>query len=409
MHFPHAVPVSVLRCSLLALALLACAASAPSMAQTQSKQQAEARQKLNDVRSKMQALDKTQADTAARRDAFNAELERKAKAVSRAARALRETEAAIAAGAQQLAQLQAQRSELQTHLADQRQAIAELLRATYALGRGSDLRLLLGDEDVARIARALVYSTYFQRDRAQRVKQLLTDLANLQQLETDINARQATLQAARDERAHQAGTLAAERAAQQKLVAQADAQYQDQAAQLAALKHDAQALDTLVASLQKAIDAAAREERERAAAARAAARSGRQGHKAVPAPSMAGAGADIRGNLPWPTSGPVTSYGHGVLIKAAGGSEVHAVARGKVIYAGFLRGYGLLMIVNHGKGWLSMYGNNETLLHDVGDQVQAGTVIATASPPTGVNTGAYFELRRNNQPVDPRHWLATQR
>jgi septal ring factor EnvC (AmiA/AmiB activator) len=68
----------------------------------------------------------------------------------------------------------------------------------------------------------------------------------------------------------------------------------------------------------------------------------------------------------------VNSYGNGVLIKANGGSEIHAVARGRVIYAGFLRGYGMLLIVNHGNGWMSMYGNNETLLHGVGDQVEAG-------------------------------------
>jgi septal ring factor EnvC (AmiA/AmiB activator) len=105
----------------------------------------------------------------------------------------------------------------------------------------------------------------------------------------------------------------------------------------------------------------------------------------------------------------VHSYGNGVLIKAAGGSEVDAVASGKVIYAGFLRGYGLLLILNHGNGWMSMYGNNETLLHGVGDQVAAGAAIGTASPPTGVNTGSYFELRKGGRPVDPRSWLSQRR
>ncbi len=105
----------------------------------------------------------------------------------------------------------------------------------------------------------------------------------------------------------------------------------------------------------------------------------------------------------------VNSYGNGVLIKASGGSEIHAVARGRVIYAGFLRGYGMLLILNHGDGWMSMYGNNESLLHDVGDQIDAGQAIGTASAPTGVNTGVYFELRKNNQPVDPRSWLSQRR
>ncbi len=379
-------------------------------------EQAQAKKQLRDVRSKMESLGKQQADTAARRDTFNADLARKANAVSRVARALRETDTAIAAGAQQLTELQQQQAQLQSHLAGQRTAIAQLLRATYALGRGSDMRLLLGDEDVARISRALVYSTYFQRDRVQRVQRLMSDLATLQQVETEITGKQQALQVARTERAAQAGTLAGERAAQQKLVAQANAEYQDQAARLTALKQDAQALDTLVATLQKAVEDAAREERARVAAARAAAakdaaRTPRPGRRTTPPPpiEVASAGANIRGNLPWPASGPVTSYGNGVLIKAAGGSDVHAVARGKVIYAGFLRGYGLLLILNHGGGWLSMYGNNEALLHNVGDQVDVGTVLGTASPPTGINTGAYFELRQNNQPVDPRRWLGSRR
>ena len=87
-------------------------------------------------------------------------------------------------------------------------------------------------------------------------------------------------------------------------------------------------------------------------------------------------------------------------------SEVHAVARGRVVYAGYLRGYGMLLILNHGNGWMSMYGDNETLLHGVGDQVEAGDPIGTASPPTAINTGVYFELRKNGKPVDPRHWLS---
>ena len=414
MRFFSRLTAPPVRCCLLAVALTCGGASTSASAQTQAAQQAEAQQKLRDVHDQMAALGKQQADTAARRDKFNAQLAQQANAVARAARAVHETDAAIAAGQQQLQALQQQRSDLQQRLAGQRAAIAELLRATYALGRGSDLRLLLGDEDVARIARALVYSAYFQRDRIQRVQQLMGDLVALQQLEADITAKQQALQTDRVEREKQVKALSAQRAAQQKLVAEADAQYQSEAAQLAALKQNAQALNTLVTRLQKAIDDAAREERARATAARKAAarEAGRGKPSAHPTPPPMGAGAvsaDIRGNLPWPARGAVHSYGNGVLIKAAGGSEVDAVASGKVIYAGFLRGYGLLLILNHGNGWMSMYGNNETLLHDVGDQVEAGQVLGTASPPTGANTGVYFELRRNNQPVDPRSWLSQRR
>jgi len=395
---------------LLALALLASTATTVAAPGGQSReQQAEAKKQLADVRSKLDALAKQQAQTAERRDSVNAELARQAAALSGAARAVRDTNTAIAAKQSDLDQLQQQRNELQQHLHDQRAAIADLLRATYALGHGSDLRLLLGDEDVARISRALVYSKYFQQDRVKRVQQLMTDLAKLQELESTITSEQQALQATKAQREQQAKTLAQQRAAQQKLAAETDAQYKDQAERLAALKQNAQSLNTLVDKLQKVIDEAAREAAAREAAARAAA-SKRPGHKPPPPPVEVGsASANIRGNLPWPASGDVHTYGSGVLIKASGGSEIHAVARGRVIYAGFLRGYGMLLIVNHGNGWMSMYGNNETMLHGVGDQVDAGEAIGTASAPTGVNTGVYFELRQGGQPVDPRSWLSQRR
>ena len=196
-------------------------------------EQAEAQKKLSDVRSKMEALAKEQAETAAKRDSATAELAKQANAVAAAAKAVRETDAQLASKQKELDELQAQRAELQKNLEGQRAAIAELLRATYALGRGSDLRLLMGDDDVARIARALAYSKYFQEDRVARVQKLMGDLARLQDLETQIAAQQQALQASRAEREAQARTLEQQRASQAKLVAATDAQYKDQGARLA--------------------------------------------------------------------------------------------------------------------------------------------------------------------------------
>ena len=374
------------RCLILA-ALLGALAITPLQARQDVRsrsEQAAAKQKLAELQQKMEALAREQADTAARRDSVNAELAKQANALAGAARAVRQTDAELAAKQQQLDQLQQQRSALKQTLDGQRAAIADLLRATYALGHGSDLRLLLGDEDVARIARALVYSQYFQRDRVQRVEKLMGDLARLQELENSIATQQQALQATRAQREEQAKKLAAQRAARQKLAAETDAKYKDQAQRLAAMKQNAQSLNQLLDKLQKAIDEAAAPQRGQ------------------PPPSRS---ADIRGKLPWPASGAVNPFGNGVLIKAAAGSEVHAVARGRVIYAGFLRGYGMLLILNHGNGWMSMYGNNESLLHGVGDEVEAGEAIGTASAVTGVNTGVYFELRKGGKPVDPVGWL----
>lgn len=356
-------------------------------------EKARAEHKLDDVRSRMETLARAQEATASERDRVYAELARRAHALASAASAVRATEAQIAARQHDLEQLQQQRSAMQAKLDKQKAAIADLLRATYALGQGSDLRLLLGDEDVGRIARALAYSKYFQQDRMQRVQQLMGDLTKLQDVENAITAQQQALQATRARQAEQAKALAARRAEQKKLAEQIDATYRDEAARLAALKRDEAALTSLVTRLQAAIDQAART----------------HGGRVPPGRDKTPLLANIRGNLPWPTSGAVHSYGNGVLIKAPGGSEVHAVAKGRVVFANFLRGYGMLVILDHGGGWMSMYGNNEALLHRVGDMVEAGEPVGTAMAPTGVNTGAYFELRHGNKPVDPRSWLASHR
>ncbi|HEX8777214.1 MAG TPA: peptidoglycan DD-metalloendopeptidase family protein [Rhodanobacter sp.] len=399
-------PVRAARLPILSVAALSAAlvvATAQARQDKSQTEQAAAKQKLSNVHQEVQALGRQQAATAARRDQLNAALAKQTTALAAAARALRETDAALAAKQQQLDQLQQQRAGLKQKLDGQKAAIADLLRASYALGHGSDLRLLLDNQDVGRIARALVYSKYFQQDRVQKVQQLMASLAQLQALEQQIAAEQQALQAQRVQREKQSEQLGKQRAAQQKLAAETDATYQDQAQRLAALKQDEQSLNSLVDKLQRQIDRALSEAAAREAARQAAA--GKHGGKAPPPLAVGGAGANIRGNLPWPAAGDVHRYGNGVLIRASGGSEVRAVANGRVVYAGFLRGYGMLLILNHGNGWMSMYGNNEALLHNVGDAVTAGQAVGTAAPPTGINTGVYFELRRDGQPVDPRSWL----
>lgn len=369
-------------------------ASAAQDSKTEA-EQAQAKQQLSDLRAKMQALAKEQADTAARRDSVNAQLSKQSDAVAAAAKTVRDTDAQIAAKQQQLDQLQTQRTAINQNLSGQRAAIADLLRATYAIGRGSDLRLMLGDEDIARIARSLAYSNYFQQDRLQKVQQLMTELAKLQALENQITAEQQALQATRAQRQEQAAALQQQRKQQQQLANQIDAQYKNQAQKLAAMKQNEQSLNDLLAKLQRAIDEAAREAARKARA-----------NPTVPGGETGKALANIRGNLPWPAPGPVHSFGNGVLIGAPHGADVHAVARGRVVYAHFLRGYGQLIILSHGNGWLSMYGNNETLLHGVGDDVPAGEPVGTAMLSTGDNSGVYFELRQNGKPMDPRTWLS---
>ncbi len=375
---------------------LACALAGSALAAQDAKpkaEQAEAKQKLDDVRTRIESLTREQRDTANQRDSANAVLAKQAEQLSAAAKAVRDTDNELAARQQDLAQLGEQRAALQKGLEAQRGALDDLLRATYSLGRGSDLQLLLGDQDIARISRALAYSRYFQENRVERIKGLVADLSRLEEVELAITNEQKALETAKAEREQRAKALEAQRGQQQKLFADTDAKYKDQAQRLAALKQDEQAMNALVARLQKVIDEAPRV-------------SAPSAPKGTPAGAPA---ANLRGDLPWPAAGAVHEYGAGVTIVATRGGEVHAVARGRVVFANFLRGYGMMLILNHGDGWMSLYGNNETLLHGVGDMVEAGESVGTAAAPNGANGGVYFELRQNGKPVDPRSWLSKRK
>ncbi|HET7360170.1 MAG TPA: peptidoglycan DD-metalloendopeptidase family protein, partial [Rhodanobacteraceae bacterium] len=351
----------------------------------QDTDEAAAKQKLDAVKAKIAALAKAQRQTGAQRNQLNAALSAQADRLAAASRAVHGTATAIAAKQRQLHQLGDERDALGQRLDSQRAALADLLRAAYALGRGSDLRLLLGDEDVARMARALAYSKYFQRDRVTRIRSLLGDLARLDEVKAALVRERQALEDKRGELAQQAEALARQRTRQQQLLAQADAQLQDQHRRLAALRQDQQALNRLLEKLRDVFADIP---------------------EAMPADTPF---ARLRGSLPWPAKGTLHDSGDGVRIAASRGSEVRAVAHGRVAYADWLRGYGMLVIIDHGNGWMSLYGDNEAVLRGVGDWVDAGDAVGTAGATAGDDAGIYFELRHDGKPVDPRPWLAKRR
>jgi septal ring factor EnvC (AmiA/AmiB activator) len=393
---PPSRTLALALCALLAAATLATtalvAAAPPSTSapadSSHAAREAAARARLADVRAAIAKIAAAQHATAASRDAINAKLVTQARQLAAAANAVRATDAAIAAKADELAKLQTQHAALDAQLSTQRAALAELLRAAYTLDRGSDLSLLLGDEDVAKIARALAYSRYFQRDRVARIRNLLGEVAALDATRASISAATANLQQQRAQQAAQSAALDAARIAQRKLLADADAQLAQQKDKLAALQRDADALDALLKRLQNVF-----------------ADIPRQVGNTTPF-------AQLRGKLAWPVAGkPHGGSGmlsNGLVIDAKPGAEVHAVAYGRVAWADFMRGYGMLVIIDHGDGWLSLYGGNEAAAVEAGDWVQPGQTIATvgSNPEQG---GAWFGLRHDGKPVDPGGWFAGKR
>ena len=343
------------------------------------------RAKLTEVRAEIARIADAQHATATKRDAINAKLAAQATQLNQAANAVRESDTSIAAKTAALADLEQQRTALEQKLSGQRTALADLLRAVYTLNRGTDLAMLLGDDDIAKIDRALVSSRYFQHDRVARIRALLSEVAQLDEVKTSIETEATALKQQRDQRVAQAAGLEQARDAQQKLLAQANAQLAQQKDKLASLQHDADALNELLKQLQSVFS---------------------------DIPAQLGKNtpfAKLHGKLPWPVAGtPRNGSGAlalGLVIAAKPGTEVRAVAYGRVAWADFMRGYGMLVIIDHGGGWMSLYGGNESAAVSAGDWVRPGQAIATVAR-NSEQGGAWFGLRHDGKSIDPHGWFA---
>jgi len=379
--------------ALLLCGLLAVSAHAQESGDQHGVQEAQTKQKLEQIRVEMHKLAEEQRSTAAKRnDATNALRDADLK-IAALAKTVRSIDQQLSGQQAKLDGLLVQQSALDVKLKDQRDALAALLRSAYAMGRDEELKLLLAQDHIDDISRMLAYYRYFERARVHEIDGLLEDLQALAQLQADIERETVALKASRDERAIQAQRLDGEREQRHLLLGELDAALKDQTARLAALGKDEKALVDLLAKLRDIF-------------------------ADIPQ-HLVGAEpfADLRGRLNWPLRGKVVvRFGatavdgerssQGVLIAAKDGSEVRAVSHGRVVYADWLRGYGLLLIIDHGEGYLSLYGYNETLLKEAGDWVDAGEVVATSGDSGGRKTaGLYFELRRDGKPIDPAAWM----
>ena len=370
------------------------------------------------------------------RGAASRELRAMDERVATSSRALHEAESQLEREQTALAELAARRDDLLRQQAGQRRELAALLRAAYAQGDHAPLKLMLAQDRVADAQRQLVYYRYLQRERLRRTAALSAELAELERVEAQIAAKRSALDAARERQQAQLAALSRDRRSRAATLSELEQRYRDRQAREQALGSDAKALQQVVARLRAA---AAKAAAERAAAQRAAraakpaakppvsrpgeprSRETRSGERAMPRPPRQTANtAPVRvGGFGWPLSGNLLAgYGgrmpdgrasHGLLIAAGLGAPVRAVADGNVVFAEWMTGYGLILIVDHGNGYLSLYAHNESLLKDVGAAVKRGDAVARVGNSGGLAQPAlYFELRRNGQPVDPGSWLRRQ-
>ncbi len=398
----------LLRALLVVAALLAVAlpAGAQSTRDTQRKLD-RAKKELDDVAAERRRIEGQRGEAARK-------LRELDERVGTSTRALKRVEAELHRQQAELQALQARRGALDAALGAQRRELAQLLRAAYAVGGDAPLKLMLSQDRVADGNRLLAYHGYLQRDRAKRIADLRAELAGLTELERRIADASAALAATRQQQQADVARLERDRKLRSSAVAELDQRYQDRRTRERALGRDVKGLQSVLAQLRAA---ARRADAERKAAAAREARTGSASSGRRPPPPVIANAQPIRvGGLGWPLSGTlVTAYGgtlpdgrrsQGVLIAAPAGTAVQAVANGKVVFAEWMSGYGLLCIVDHGNGTMSLYANNDGLLRDAGSDVKRGDAVASVGNSGGQGQSAlYFELRRNGQPVDPRAWL----
>jgi len=349
-----------------------------------------------------------------------------------AADALRESEAAISDANRRLRELAAERRQVQQQIdmlasrsravgarrLEEEKALGFVLRSQYVLARQTPLQRLLEGAGPGELQRELIYLDHLARDRARTLGELRSRGEELAELKAQSEVKQLELAALADDEERSRGELIRQQAVRSRTLDRIARQLAGQQRSLQTLQRDEQRLASLIGEIEKLLaEQARRQPREPARARRPATGAAAPPTVDVPADSDF---AQLRGKLVLPVHGEVVArFGSprpteaqvdaptwkGVLIRAAPGAEVHAVAAGRVVFADWLRGFGNLLVIDHGDGFLSVYGNNESLLADVGARVGAGDPVATVGSSGGVaEAGLYFELRFKGRPIDPLRW-----
>lgn len=319
------------------------------------------------------------------------ELRKYETAAAGVAAAVRQISSEIDTGKTRLAKLNEEMRQLGENLRTERDLLAEQVRAMHRTGRNDYIKLLLNQEDPALFGRTLAYHDYFNRARTNRIEAISLAQQQLRELQEKINGETEQMISLRSGKEAKLAELTAYREDREDLLARSRRYIEDQDRQLQVLLKTEQELGELIAGLRRSEDGYEDD---------------------VPF-------VNLKGKLRWPVHGKIiTRYGElrkggklrsqGVTFASAAGNDVHAVSSGTVVYADWFRNLGLLLILDHGNGFMSLYGYNEVLLKKAGDRVAKNSPIARTGDTGGQNTtGLYFEIRREGSPLNPSLWCRT--
>lgn len=380
--------MKALRIPVLALSLLLGALSVAAPPDTDVTPE-----QLEDLRERIGAIDKWLAEAEEDRSALERQLsatERRIGQLTRERRALRRQ---IEQQQQRLQQLEQEAARLSDTLERQRNSLRQQIRAAWMEGDAPALKVLLNEADPSRIARTLTYYEYLSRNTVERLEAFRRSLAALKQTQAEAQATRTHLAESEQDLARRQQQLSATRQSRERTLAALEADIRSRRNQRDELEADRKRLEALLEEVQRAI-------------------------ADIPAPNESQPFASLRNRLPWPVQGKVISgFGDryadgklrrtGLLIRTAEDAPVKAIHYGRVVFANWLRGFGLITIIDHGDGYMTLYGHSSSLFTSPGDWVEAGETIALAGRTGGTEEPVlYFEVRHNGKPDNPRRWLA---
>jgi septal ring factor EnvC (AmiA/AmiB activator) len=371
----------------LAALLVAVLALQPMRALSQSDEDPE--KELREVRERIEALQRSMRRDTDRRDALSGQLRDAEENVRGARSKLGDVRKRLAESDAALERLSKERAEGEAALRKQRDVLGAELRSAYVGGRQEQFKMLLSQEDPAALGRMLVYYSYFGRARASKIAEIQGIVAKIDEDARAEAAERERLAALEAESRQKLSAVDAARDERSRALKAVNAQIRNRNDSIAKLKREAASLEKLIADLRRAMSD-------------------------LP-PTGGQAFEKVRGRLSWPVAGKIVArFGqsrggglkwNGVMVDAARGTPVKALYDGRIAYADWLQGLGLLVIVDHG-GYMSLYAHNEQIYKSVGDRVTAGEAIATVGDSGGRSTpGLYLEIRRGAKAIDPIPWF----
>jgi murein hydrolase activator len=364
------------------LAALALPAAQPDRARAEAN--------LRSLKERIERIQRQVQDDASEKDRLTRDLRAAEQSVSKAQGELGKVRSKRTETSAERARLQDERTQRMAERDRTQGDLASQLRSAYMMGRNEPLKMLLNQRSPAQFQRNLTYYGYFGRDRAKKITLITQNIADIDELARQIEQQDSQLAQLEVQRQRRVQELDKARKSRGRVLASLEVESRNRGAQLKRLQQQQQQLEKLVADLRRATEATPFDPNDPF--------------------------AKLRGRLSWPVAGRVeTGYGdtvagnlrsNGIEIAADRGATVRAVHEGRVIFADWLSGRGLLIILDHGNGYLSLYGHNEQLFKQAGATVQAGEAIATAGDSGGrARPGLYFEIRRAGKPVNPSGWF----